>query len=274
MAFTLAQRAELETVVSMLRHGEKPNISPAVNRRIVRVLRDAIGDLSPGSDNVAFDERPVRSLIEALLAVDTAWACPECPECEECPPPGGTEWPEPFLDWLQGITTLAGSLSISSAVFGLQGTTQLNMSLQNLGGFDFGLVQWPNLVLVNLLDFSPSGDGILSLDNMDSLASVNLTEVILGVGGLTRFAIVNAPNLQSINPSSFSWLQGSSELVLSECALTEAAVNALLVYAEQFIVSVTDGYICTSGGTSAAPTGAGATAKTALINAGWSVVTN
>ena len=58
----------------------------------------------------------------------------------------------------------------------------------------------------------------------------------------------------------------------SNCDLNVTDVNATLIQLDSTVVI--NGLTDTSGGTSAAPTGAGAAAKASLILSGWSVLTN
>jgi len=58
----------------------------------------------------------------------------------------------------------------------------------------------------------------------------------------------------------------------SGCALTANAVNGFLLKCEE--LGFTNATIILNGGTNAAPSGAGATAKTTLISAGNTVTTN
>jgi hypothetical protein len=99
MPLNLTQRGELETIAKLLRNGEKPGVSSAVNRRLVKVLRAVLGDLASGSDNVAFDESPIRSLIEAILAADIAWTAPVCPPAS-IPGPVLMSSTITLLDWV------------------------------------------------------------------------------------------------------------------------------------------------------------------------------
>jgi hypothetical protein len=59
---------------------------------------------------------------------------------------------------------------------------------------------------------------------------------------------------------------------ISGCALTGTAVNNLLTQLDANGIS--GGSVDVSGGTNAAPSGAGLTAKTNLIAKGWTVTTN
>lgn len=65
---------------------------------------------------------------------------------------------------------------------------------------------------------------------------------------------------------------GLMHLDLSSCNLVVDSTNAVLITTNDFGTS--GGFIDLSGGTNAAPTGAGLAAKAALIARGWTVVTN
>jgi hypothetical protein len=56
------------------------------------------------------------------------------------------------------------------------------------------------------------------------------------------------------------------------CALSQTSVNNILISLDT--AGQLNGTVNLAGGTSAAPSGAGATAKTSLQGKGWTVVTN
>lgn len=106
-----------------------------------------------------------------------------------------------------------------------------------------------------------------------SLPSVNLSTCTK----LEWIYIRSSPSVTTLNlPATLS----NTTLVYGDgCALTVAAINDILVKLDANGVSntqsVTNNYIIKlDGGTNAAPTGAGITAKNNLIAKGWSVTTN
>ena len=106
-----------------------------------------------------------------------------------------------------------------------------------------------------------------------SLPSVNLSTCTK----LEWIYIRSSPSVTTLNlPATLS----NTTLVYGDgCALTAAAINDILVKLDANGVSntqsVTNNYIIKlDGGTNAAPTGAGITAKNNLIAKGWSVTTN
>lgn len=94
----------------------------------------------------------------------------------------------------------------------------------------------------------------------------------------STIAISTAPNLQV-----FSIAQGieggitaysSTSIAITGAKLTVESVNNLLIQVLAVTPAVTSGTINLSGGTSAAPTGLGLAAKTALTTAGMTITTN
>jgi PKD repeat protein len=107
-----------------------------------------------------------------------------------------------------------------------------------------------------------------------ALPSVNLNACT----ELEWIYIRNSPSVTTLNlPTTLS---KTTKVYADGCGLTAAAVNDTLVKLDAngktnpTPGSVTDYYVELSGGTNAAPTGTGITARTNLINKGWTVITN
>jgi hypothetical protein len=270
MALTLAQRAELETIAKLLRQGEKPSVSPVVNRRIVRVLREVLGDLAPGPDTIAFDNSPVRSLIEALLAADTAWACPECP------PAAGQDFdllPEgaryPGIDMGVGLTPWAFT-SIEDIVYNRETCISIAMS----GGSVWGLKSFsaPNLTVTQDVN---SGVMVQGFTQLTTVSFPSLTTFLppATTGGAS-------PIVGVADNSALTTLELSPDLSFATTAEAGNTItfsfsgNALPVETIDFLIHralltvgtpASEVSINLSGGTNAVPSNAGEVAALDVI---------
>lgn len=160
-------------------------------------------------------------------------------------PSGYTQWEFPNL--LGGTSDPINFVACSDV-------ESINMPVftGGLGGATpgFGISGCPALITVSIpnIDLNTLAGG-LNLDTNTSLTTVNLSNMVW------------APSPEGTLSAQF-------------CALSQATVNAILVHAATFLPGITDGEIRLNNGTSAAPSGAGAAAKTALVTAGWIVLTN
>ena len=102
------------------------------------------------------------------------------------------------------------------------------------------------------------------MDQCNIAGSIDLSML----SSLTVLDLYGNTNLTSVT------LPGSNldNVDLNDTALIQAAVNDILQWLDDS--GVTNGYVNLSGGTSAAPTGAGITAKDNLIANGWAVYIN
>ena len=119
----------------------------------------------------------------------------------------------------------------------------------------------------SLSTFSMSG----SFPNLTSLTIPNnlLTSVdISNLNALTGLALGQNPlmNVNIINNTNLN------DFSISDAQLTETSINNMLVNLDNS--GVLNGYCNLTGGTNAAPTGAGITAKNNLIAKSWEVFTN
>jgi hypothetical protein len=129
----------------------------------------------------------------------------------------------------------------------------------------------------------------LNLTNCTSLASIQLadgssgpTEITsLNISGCTSLAAINnvgalgTPDITSLTTVTVTTLPAMISMDLTAgtgAALNVASVNSILVALDAN--GLTNGAVNMSGGTSAAPTGAGLVAKANLIGKGWFVGTN
>lgn len=153
-----------------------------------------------------------------------------------------------LIQSLSALTTIGGGLSLSSLF-----TTGISAPLlSSIGG---------------AVTISPYFFGGLNTLSFPALTTTT-------GGGITVAAPASGAKLTSLSLPVYVPINGES-LTLSGLALTVTAVNNLLI---QYAAAIGSGYVSgaidLSGGTSAAPTGAGATAKAALITAGVTVTTN
>lgn len=110
-------------------------------------------------------------------------------------------------------------------------------------------------------------------DSLTTLNLANLAAISDTTGGLS---IYDSPLLANVTVSaSIATTRSMAGFEILGAALTEASVNAILIALDAGKTAAGLGTtIDLSGGTSAAPTGAGATAKTSLQGAGYTVLTN
>jgi hypothetical protein len=151
-----------------------------------------------------------------------------------------------------------------------------------------------NLEVLNVENYYSSLN-LIGLSSLTSLTSFNSSYTSLGPldlsGKINLVTLVCNGITQSLNVSGCTSLStvycgygygnfninisGCTSLSTFSCAynsLTEGVVNSILTTIDGFGTS--DGYIDISGGSNAAPTGDGITAKDSLINRGWTVLTN
>lgn len=107
----------------------------------------------------------------------------------------------------------------------------------------------------------------------------NLTNISMQRNGMTSINISNLTNLTSfgLNQNPITDINIASNINLNfvglnTTQLTESAVNNILIQLDNH--GLIGGACAMTSGTSAAPTGAGITAKNNLIAKGWSVSTN
>lgn len=188
---------------------------------------------------------------------------------------------------LTSLNSVAGSFNAANctslAALSMASLTSLGQNLQ----FD----NCPTLVTANFSNL-PSVGGVLSGNNCAALTTVTLTSLTSVANGIS---INGCPSLVTLNLSSVSSIGFDSsfdsdtslvaltlnatwpfpdgiQFTAFNCALNAASVNDALIKADA--AGLTGTVIDISGGTSAAPSGAGATAKTNLIAAGNTVNTN
>ncbi|MCP4342138.1 MAG: hypothetical protein GY799_25450 [Desulfobulbaceae bacterium] len=100
----------------------------------------------------------------------------------------------------------------------------------------------------------------------------NLSGTIPSLNNNTALALFHVHN-NNLTGFEGGWPNKAFSFVASNNALTEAAVNQILIDADTYGIA-TGTTITINGGTNAAPTGAGATAKASLISGGATVTTN
>jgi hypothetical protein len=130
--------------------------------------------------------------------------------------------------------------------------------------FNFDFYQWWIHNQITSLDFSNSK---------------NIVDITCNTNQLTSINILNCSNLTTLNAYTNSFtsvdVSGCTDLDyldLYQNHLTQISVNDILIKLNS--LSSTNGYIKLTGGTNAAPSGDGLTAKAALIVKGWNVLTN
>ena len=171
----------------------------------------------------------------------------------------------------------------SLTTINLSGLTNLNYV--DISDNEIPGTSTPSLTSVNLtgctalqqlrLDDSDFSAGIPDLTGLINLESLDMDQCNIAgsidlsmLSSLTVLDLYGNTNLTSVT------LPGSNldNVDLNDTALIQAAVNDILQWLDDS--GVTNGYVNLSGGTSAAPTGAGITAKDNLIANGWAVYIN
>ena len=156
------------------------------------------------------------------------------------------------VDISDNLTLDGSSKSLTSV--NLSGCTALQQLRLDDSDFSAGIPNFTGLVNLDTLD----------MDQCDITGSIDLSMLsslnYLDLNGNTDLTSVTIPvsNLDSV--------------YIYDTALTEAAVNDILQRLDNN--GITGGNVELDGGTSAAPTGAGITAKDNLIAKFWSVSTN
>ena len=125
------------------------------------------------------------------------------------------------------------------------------------------------------LDDSDFSAGMPNLNGLTSLQYFDMDQCsISGAVDISQLSsTVYGFDLSGNNITSVQLPENNlTDVNLTNNALTEQGVNNILQWLDGS--GVTGGYVDLSGGTSAPPTGNGATAKTNLINKGWNVIVN
>ena len=196
-----------------------------------------------------------------------------------------------YTNALTGTVTITNLASITSATFagslfaGLTGTygaisitgctslVTVNLSQATLTSVDLsGCTSLTNLYLDATGNYSLNLTGCTSLITFDlgfnycDIVSLNLTgcSVITGIETSLGTSALQTVTLTTVPLLEYCRFPGA--------ALNVASVNAILQALDANGIS--NGTLDLSGGTSAAPTGAGVTAKTSLQGKGWTVTTN
>jgi Leucine-rich repeat (LRR) protein len=146
------------------------------------------------------------------------------------------------------LTASFSPLLTAADVSGCTSMTSLNIVSCALTGMDI-------TTLTALLDCNLSDNDIASIDLS---AAVNLTAFDFGQNALTTISVANSPGLLFVG--------------LSINDLNQAAVDGVLVDLDGFGLS--SGEVQLNGGTNAAPSATGLTAKASLEGRGWVVTVN
>ena len=152
-----------------------------------------------------------------------------------------------------------------------------------------GLTSFPLINTSSCSDFQETWNGCSSLTTfplVDTSAGLSFIQTWRSCSSLTAFPACvfdaatrmdltwnNCTNLATFPANMFdNTLNTNFTDAFSGCALTATSVNNILISIDA--AGQSNGTLDLDGGTSAAPTGAGATAKAALITKGWTVTTN
>lgn len=264
-------------LVNFIRYLETQSFIEPSNDRIVNTLKNLLHDITGvWYSNNDISLRTVETLLKGAL-----WVCDHLPvasPCSPCPPS------PPTYDEVNVEITLDRFFQVQ--------IDDANTSIETLilpywvsdvtAGFAESLVIYdtPNLVSVDLpvLIGNPNIT-LLNVETCPVLTTLNIPFFHFGIGQWCM-DVTNNPSLTTVDVSGSAWdvhplsAWQPPACNMTGCALSEDSVNALLIRADLMKNPANPGSINISGGTSAAPTGAGAAAKASLIAAGWAVTTN
>lgn len=167
---------------------------------------------------------------------------------------------------------------------------QLEHSISVDISVDWGDGNVENYVGSNILlehDYLTAGefDGIINCNNWAAFTriffgdftnqlSLGIKQFILN-DKMTELYLIDGSNNKLVNFQAYRQCKELTIIDLYDNNLSEVSVNNLLIEIDNKINSSSSfKYIYINGGTNAAPTGAGATAKANLISKGWTVNTN
>lgn len=195
-----------------------------------------------------------------------------CPEPEPCPDP-----PEPCPEIHGGLITFthlpeAFLLNFGGAG-GVVGATVLDFPNAVDAATRFEVSFLNDIETVRMPEYVTTGTGFFLIDELPLCTLVEIPKILVNGALANPISIANSP-VETIDVSSMVWVGTGGELLFENLALTEASVNAILVRTATFIGVAFAGTVALNGGTSAAPTGAGAAAAASLTTAGWTIVTN
>ena len=180
-----------------------------------------------------------------------------------------------YIDWngfqsinLSGLANLViadvsdcdipGTNTNSLTSLNLSGCTALEQLRMDDSDFSGGLPNLSGLNALRYMDVDQCGlTGSIDLSNLPALEGFDL-------GGNTGITSVT---ISSSQPLGDGW-----EILLNNCALTQTAVDDILVALAAN--SINNGYVDLSGGTNAAPGAAGLAALTTLTGKSWSYDVN
>ena len=259
---TTEQRAR---VARMVRQLNTQSSRPLAGGTLNRDLYALVLELKSPTRRVTMDDivyQPLATLLEVMgdsvLDADAYEAGLGTP-----PPPVGGE-PDNYFTYVN--TGLQNNLVNDN-----HGITELHLNTDT--DCDMNFQTHDDLELVDAPEWTGSNSTACYISNCPSLVTVNLPKAdleLIGFGGVTCTSC-SALTTVDLSQAVFG---PNAVLDLSGCALSEATVNAILVRAATFLPTVVVGNINLSGGTSAAPSGAGAAASSALSSAGWTIATN
>lgn len=148
----------------------------------------------------------------------------------------------------------------------------------NLTGANLPSVDLTGCTNLTVLYLDATGNYSLNLTNCTALTTFDIgtarTDIVsLNISGCSSLAGVETTlGYSTLQTVTLTTLPAMSYCRFPGAALNAASVNAILVALDAN--GLLNGTLDLSGGTSAAPTGAGITAKNSLVSKGWLVMTN
>lgn len=260
-------------LVNFIRYLETQSFIEPSNDRIVNTLKNLLHDITGvWYSNNDISLRTVETLLKgALWVVDhlpTASPCPPCPECEEF------SLVSAQLFRINQTGGIDGSLA-ESLTFPYMTSVK---EFQIVAATDLVTLEMPVLVGNPTGALTGAGRGYLNIEDCSALTTANPGQA--DIRQFTSFYFQDNAALTDFDGSLLVWGPIASpmtapDLRVTGAALTEDIVNGILIRAASFLPLANNTIsIDLSGGTSAAPTGAGAAAAAALVAAGNSITTN
>ena len=170
-----------------------------------------------------------------------------------------------------GDITIANSTTLTGVSIGGQTATYGNVSITGCTALQYvslySINTVPNIPSFLSLNFS----NCTSVTEISTFAGYEISTPSLNVSGCSALVTLSVPS-STLTTVTLTTLPAAITVGFQGCALNVASVNAILVALDANGLS--GGQVYLDLGTSAAPTGAGVTAKANLISKGWTVATN
>ena len=191
---------------------------------------------------------------------------------------------------LSSLVTVGGNIGFNAnpsiSTFNLNSLTTVNeINVQAGTSTNPATLNLSSLTTIRELNINNSGISTINLNSLTTvgyeinfyrvnlLTSLDLSSLTTFSTGSNGFNISECSGLTTVNISGLTTIPLTLYISFYGCALNVTTVNDILIKIAAISPTGT-GAIELTGGTNAAPTGAGLTAKTTLQSNGWTVSTN